>query len=444
MRIEVKVPVLPESVTEATLVSWHKKAGQSVKRDENLIDIETDKVVLELPAPIAGVLAEIRKPDGSTVTAQEVIAVIDTEGKAAEAAAPPAAPPAKAATKAPAASVAPTAKASAEATAKAPAAPARAASSAPATGLAPPEATALPAARKMMAEQNIGAGDISGTGRGGRITKGDVIAAGESRADAAKPAPVPASSAPVQPSVSPAPVQPAPGTRPEQRVAMSRLRQRVAERLVQSQSKAAILTKLNVVNMGPVIELRSRYKERFEKEHGVKLGFMGFFVKAAVHALKKFPAVNASIDGTDIIYHGYFDIGIAVGSPRGLVVPILRDADLMSIAEIEKAVADFGKRAQEGKLTVEELTGGTYTISNGGVFGSMLSTPIINPPQSAILGVHATKDRAVVENGQVVVRPMNYLAQSYDHRIIDGREAVLSLVAIKEALEDPARMLLDL
>jgi 2-oxoglutarate dehydrogenase E2 component (dihydrolipoamide succinyltransferase) len=424
MRVEVKVPVLPESVTEATLVSWHKQAGQSVKRDENLIDIETDKVVLELPAPNAGVLVEIRKPDGSTVTAQEVIAVIDTEGKAAEAAAP----------------AAPTAKASAEAAIKTAAAPARASASGPAT----PEPTALPAARKMMAEQNIGAGDIPGTGRGGRITKGDVIAAAESRADAAKPAPVPASSPPVQPSARPAPVQPAQGARPEQRVQMSRLRQRVAERLVQSQATAAILTTFNEVNMGPVIELRSRYKERFEKEHGVKLGFMGFFVKAAVHALKKFPAVNASIDGTDIIYHGYFDIGIAVGSPRGLVVPILRDADLMSIAEIEKAVADFGKRAQEGKLTVEELTGGTYTISNGGVFGSMLSTPIINPPQSAILGVHATKDRAVVENGQVVVRPMNYLAQSYDHRIIDGREAVLSLVAIKEALEDPARMLLDL
>jgi 2-oxoglutarate dehydrogenase E2 component (dihydrolipoamide succinyltransferase) len=431
MRIEVKVPVLPESVAEATLVSWHKKAGQSVKRDENLIDIETDKVVLELPAPNAGVLVEIRKGDGSTVTAQEVIAVIDTEGKASEAAAS-------------AASVAPAAKAPAEAATKAPAASARASPSAPATAAAPSSATALPAARKIMAEQNIGAGEIPGTGRGGRITKGDVIAAAESRADAARPAPVPASSPPVQPSARPAPVQPSQGTRPEQRVAMSRLRQRVAERLVQSQATAAILTTFNEVNMGPVIELRSRYKERFEKEHGVKLGFMGFFVKAAVHALKKFPAVNASIDGTDIIYHGYFDIGIAVGSPRGLVVPILRDADLMSIADIEKAVADFGKRAQEGKLTVEELTGGTYTISNGGVFGSMLSTPIINPPQSAILGVHATKDRAVVENGQVVVRPMNYLAQSYDHRIIDGREAVLSLVAIKEALEDPARMLLDL
>jgi 2-oxoglutarate dehydrogenase E2 component (dihydrolipoamide succinyltransferase) len=429
MRIEVKVPVLPESVAEATLVSWHKKAGQSVKRDENLIDIETDKVVLELPAPNAGVLAEIRKPDGSTVTAQEVIAVIDTEGKAAEAAA--------------AVSAAPTPNASAEAAAKAPV-PARASPSPPATATAPSSATALPAARKMMAEQNIGAGEVSGTGRGGRITKGDVIAAAESRADATKPAPVPASSPPVQPSAKPAPVQPAQGMRPEQRVPMSRLRQRVAERLVQSQATAAILTTFNEVNMGPLIELRGRYKERFEKEHGVKLGFMGFFVKAAVHALKKFPALNASIDGTDIIYHGYFDIGIAVGSPRGLVVPILRDADLMSIAEIEKAVADFGKRAQEGKLTVEELTGGTYTISNGGVFGSMLSTPIINPPQSAILGVHATKDRAVVENGQVVVRPMNYLAQSYDHRIIDGREAVLSLVAIKDALEDPARMLLDL
>src|SRR6266478_6306561 len=392
MRIEVKVPVLPESITEATLVNWHKKAGESVKRDENLIDIETDKVVLELPAPNAGVLAEIRKPDGSTVTAEEVIAVIDTEGKGAEAAAPAAKAPAGA-TKAPTAPAVPTAKGSAEATAKAPAAPARASSSASATAAATPEATALPAARKMMAEQKIVAGGIPGTGRGGRITKGDVIAAAESRADAAKPAPVPASSPPLQPSARPAPVQPAQGTRPEQRVAMSRLRQRVAERLVQSQSTAAILTTFNEVNMGPVIELRSRYKERFEKEHGVKLGFMGFFVKAAVHALKKFPAVNASIDGTDIIYHGYFDIGIAVGSPRGLVVPILRDADQLSVAEIEKQIADFGRRAQDGKLTVEELTGGTFSISNGGVFGSMLSTPIINPPQSAILGVHATRER---------------------------------------------------
>jgi 2-oxoglutarate dehydrogenase E2 component (dihydrolipoamide succinyltransferase) len=433
MRIEVKVPVLPESVAEATLVSWHKKIGEPVKRDENLIDIETDKVVLELPAPNAGVLAEIRKPDGSTVTAQEVIAVIDTEGKGAQAPA-----------SVPAASAAPVAKAPAEASPKTSAAQTAASSSAPASAPPSASATALPAARKLMADQNVAAGDVSGTGRGGRITKGDVLAAAESSADAGKPAPVPASSPPVQPIAKPPPVQPAQGARPEQRVPMSRLRQRVAERLVQSQSTAAILTTFNEVNMGPIIELRSRYKERFEKEHGVKLGFMGFFVKAAVHALKKFPAVNASIDGTDIVYHGYFDIGIAVGGPRGLVVPILRDADMMSIAEIEKAVADFGKRAQDGKLTVEELTGGTYTISNGGVFGSMLSTPIINPPQSAILGVHATKDRAVVENGQVVVRPMNYLAQSYDHRIIDGREAVLSLVAIKDALEDPARMLLDL
>jgi 2-oxoglutarate dehydrogenase E2 component (dihydrolipoamide succinyltransferase) len=413
MRVEVKVPQLPESVAEATLVSWHKQAGQAVKRDENLIDIETDKVVLELPAPGDGVLVEVLKGNGSTVTSNEVIAILDTEAKAA------AAPSATA----PAPTPAPASAATAAASAAAP---------------------ALPAARKLMAEQGIGAGDVSGTGRGGRITKGDVLAAA-------------AKAAPVAPAIAVAPLPPAPaakapavalpgalGNRPEQRVPMSRLRQRVAERLVQSQSTAAILTTFNEVNMQPVIELRNRYKDRFEKEHGVKLGFMGFFVKAAVHALKKYPLVNASIDGNDIVYHGYYDVGIAVGSPRGLVVPIVRDADQLSLAEIEKTIADFGKRAQEGKLSVEELTGGTYTISNGGVFGSMLSTPIINPPQSAILGVHATKDRAVVENGQVVVRPMNYLAQSYDHRIIDGREAVLSLVAIKEALEDPARLLLDL
>ena len=293
----------------------------------------------------------------------------------------------------------------------------------------------------MMAEQGVDPASVAGSGRGGRITKGDVIAAAEAKNAAAEPAAPPAKAAAAAPAVQlPANL----GSRPEQRVPMSRLRQRVAERLVQSQSTAAILTTFNEVNMQPVIDLRNRYKDRFEKEHGVKLGFMGFFVKAAVHALKKFPAVNASIDGADIVYHGYFDIGIAVGSPRGLVVPIIRDADQLSIAEVEARIADFGKRAGEGKLTVEELTGGTYTISNGGVFGSMLSTPIINPPQSAILGVHATKERAVVENGQVVVRPINYLAQSYDHRIIDGREAVLSLVAIKEALEDPARLLLDL
>jgi len=413
MLIEVKVPVLPESITEATLVNWHKKAGESVRRDENLIDVETDKVVLELPAPDSGVIAEIRKPDGATGMAQEVIAVIDTAAKATAA---------KSAVVAGAAAAPPSPTATAVA--------------------AQDNVSALPSARKLMADQGVAAAQVTGTGRGGRITKGDVLEAVEAKATTPK---APKLSAPEPVAKAPAvPLPTKPGGRPEQRVPMSRLRQRVAERLVQSQSVAAILTTFNEVNMAPVIELRNRYKERFEKEHGVKLGFMGFFVKAAVHALRKFPALNASIDATDIIYHGYFDIGIAVGSPRGLVVPILRDADQLTIAEIEQQIADFGKRAQEGKLTVEELTGGTYTISNGGVFGSMLSTPIINPPQSAILGVHATKDRAVVENGQIVVRPMNYLAQSYDHRIIDGREAVLSLVAIKEALEDPARMLLDL
>ena len=425
MKIEVKVPQLPESVAEATLVNWHKQPGQAVKRDENLIDVETDKVVLELPAPSDGVLVEIRRPDGSTVTSNDVIAVIDTEGAGAVAA------PAAAKADGGAAAAAPVA-----------AAPAATAASAAPAGAAP---GALPAARKMMAESGVDPASVAGTGRGGRITKGDVMAAAAPAAApaAGKPAaaPAPAAARPPAPAV---PLSPALGSRPEQRVPMSRLRMRVAERLVQSQATAAILTTFNEVNMQPVIDLRSKYKDRFEKEHGVKLGFMGFFVKAAVHALKKFPLVNASIDGADIVYHGYYDIGIAVGSPRGLVVPIIRDADQLSIADIEKVIGDFGKRAQEGKLTVEELTGGTYTISNGGVFGSMLSTPIINPPQSAILGVHATRERPVVENGQVVVRPINYLAQSYDHRIIDGREAVLSLVAIKEALEDPARLLLDL
>ncbi|HEY8243178.1 MAG TPA: 2-oxoglutarate dehydrogenase complex dihydrolipoyllysine-residue succinyltransferase [Casimicrobiaceae bacterium] len=419
MKIEVKVPQLPESVAEATLVSWHKKPGDPVKRDENLIDIETDKVVLELPAPSDGVLVEVLKPSGATVTSNDVIAVIDTEAKGAAAA-----------------SAAPTTEIARPAAAAAAAAKPAAAQAAPSPG-------ALPAARKMLDEKAMSAADVEGTGRGGRVTKGDVLAAAAppKAAPAAAAAPAPAT----RPAPAPAPmVSPTQGSRPEQRVPMSRLRQRVAERLVMSQSTAAILTTFNEVNMAPLIELRARYKDRFEKEHGVKLGFMGFFVKAVVHALKKYPLVNASIDGQDIVYHGYYDIGIAVGSPRGLVVPIIRDADQLSIAEIEKVIADFGKRAQEGKLSVEELTGGTYTISNGGVFGSMLSTPIINPPQSAILGVHATKDRPVVENGQVVVRPINYLAQSYDHRIIDGREAVLSLVAIKEALEDPARMLLDL
>jgi 2-oxoglutarate dehydrogenase E2 component (dihydrolipoamide succinyltransferase) len=427
MRIEVKVPQLPESVTEATLVNWHKKPGEPVKRDENLIDVETDKVVLELPAPGDGVLIEITREDGATVTSNDVIGVIDTDAKGAQPG---------------------TAKAPAQ-TPVQPVSTPQAAPPAPEPAKAAEPATAMPAARKMMADKGVDATTVTGTGRGGRITKEDVAAV-DAKAPPAAPAARPAAPSvqPVAPSAKPSapPVSlpPALGSRPEQRVPMSRLRQRVAERLVQSQSTAAILTTFNEVNMQPIIELRNKYKERFEKEHGVKLGFMGFFVKAAVHALKKFPALNASIDGSDIVYHGYFDIGIAVGSPRGLVVPILRDADQMSIADIEKQIGDYGKRANEGKLTVEELTGGTYTISNGGVFGSMLSTPIINPPQSAILGVHATKERAVVENGQIVIRPINYLAQSYDHRIIDGREAVLSLVAIKEALEDPARLLLDL
>jgi len=402
MLVDVKVPQLSESVAEATLLAWHKKAGEPVKADENLVDIETDKVVLETPAPASGVLVRVIKGDGSTVTSKEIIAQIDTEAKASAGAEPAA--PAKATVPAPAAAAVAT----------------------------------MPAAQKLAAEKNVDTAAISGTGRGGRVTKGDVI---EAVQGAAKPAAQPAVATPraAAPSVDLSEL----GERAEQRVPMSRLRARVAERLVQSQSTAAILTTFNEVNMQPVIDLRNKYKDRFEKEHGAKLGFMSFFVKAAVYALKKFPMVNASIDGNDIVYHGYFDIGMAVGSPRGLVVPIIRNADQLSLAEIEKTIADFGKRAQDGKLTLEELTGGTFSISNGGVFGSMLSTPIINPPQSAILGVHATKERPVVENGQIVIRPMNYLALSYDHRIIDGREAVLSLVAMKDALEDPARMLLD-
>jgi 2-oxoglutarate dehydrogenase E2 component (dihydrolipoamide succinyltransferase) len=411
--LEVKVPQLSESVAEATLLQWHKKVGEAVARDENLIDIETDKVVLELPAPEAGVITEIIKGDGSTVVAGEVIAKIDTEAKAATAAAAPA--QAKAAEPV--------------------AAMAAAASNASA-------AIAMPAAAKMLADNNLSAGQVAGSGKGGRVTKGDVINVIEGKAAPAAPAPVPAAKPALQ-AVA-APVSADLGNRPEERVPMSRLRARIAERLLQSQSTNAILTTFNEVNMQPVMDLRERYKVKFEKEHGVKLGFMSFFVKAAVAALKKFPVLNASVDGNDIVYHGYFDIGIAVGSPRGLVVPILRNADQMSIAEIEKKIAEFGAKAKDGKLTLDELTGGTFSISNGGVFGSMLSTPIINPPQSAILGIHATKDRAVVENGQIVIRPMNYLAMSYDHRIIDGREAVLGLVAMKEALEDPARLLLDL
>ena len=422
-QIEVKVPQLSESVAEATLLQWHKKVGDAVARDENLVDIETDKVVLELPAPSAGVIVEIKKGDGATVVADEVIATIDTEAKAG-AAAPQAAAPAQA--PAPAQ----------------PAAPAQAA--APAAGGATGGPT-MPAAAKLLAEKGIDPSQVAGTGRDGRITKGDALAATAQPA-AATPSALPAVNAPAALPVAKAPVNLG-GLlegRAEQRVPMSRLRQRVAERLLQSQQTNAILTTFNEVNMQPVMSLRKKYQEKFEKEHGVRLGFMSFFVKAAVHALKKFPIVNASIDGNDIVYHGYFDIGVAVGSPRGLVVPVIRNADQLSFHQIEQTITDFGKRAQAGKIGIEELSGGTFSISNGGVFGSMLSTPIINPPQSAILGVHATKERPVVENGQVVIRPINYLALSYDHRIIDGREAVLFLVAIKDALEDPSRLLLDL
>jgi 2-oxoglutarate dehydrogenase E2 component (dihydrolipoamide succinyltransferase) len=391
MQIEVKIPALSESVSEAALLAWHKREGEAVSRGENLIDIETDKVVLELPAPQAGVLSRIVKKGGETVTSGEVIAVIDTEAKAEVAAARPVAKPAETVSVA--------------------------------------EPVLSPAARKLVAEKDVPPEKLEGTGRGGRITKGDVLTALEAPTPAAVPGTVDLSAVL--------------GERPEQRVPMTRLRARVAERLVQAQQTAAILTTFNEVNMQPVMDLRTRYKERFEKEHGVKLGFMSFFVKASIAALKKFPVLNASVDGNDIVYHGYYDIGIAVGTPRGLVVPILRDADQMSFAEIEKKIADFGARAKDGRLSMEELTGGTFSISNGGVFGSMMSTPILNPPQSAILGMHKTYDRPVAENGQIVIRPMMYLALSYDHRIIDGREAVLSLIAIKEALEDPARLLLQ-
>jgi 2-oxoglutarate dehydrogenase E2 component (dihydrolipoamide succinyltransferase) len=420
-QIEVKVPQLSESVAEATLLSWHKKVGEAVSRDENLIDIETDKVVLELPAPAAGVIVQIIKNDGGTVVSGEVIAIIDTEASAGASTGQVSAAPAPAAEAAPAAAAAATAGAPAGTKGD----------------------VAMPAAAKILADNKMTAADATGTGRDGRVTKGDALAAVANKPAVAAPAPL-AAAAPkaALPQVAAPAVNL--GDRPEERVPMSRLRARIAERLLQSQSTNAILTTFNEVNMQPVIDLRNKYKDKFEKEHGVKLGFMSFFVKAAVAALKKYPILNASVDGNDIIYHGYFDIGIAVGSPRGLVVPILRNADQMSIADIEKKIGEFGQKAKDGKLTLEDLTGGTFSISNGGVFGSMLSTPIINPPQSAILGVHATKDRAVVENGQIVIRPMNYLAMSYDHRIIDGREAVLGLVAMKDALEDPARLLLDL
>jgi len=399
MLIEVKVPALSESVAEATLLTWHKKAGDYVKRDENLIDIETDKVVLELPSPESGVLKEIVKQDGVSVAANEVIARIDTSVEVAD----------------------------------------EAVSSVPAPEIVDKKelaaaVVAMPAARKMAAENGLQISSVQGTGRGGRVTKSDIQAAVQK-----KDVPAAAQTNNVV-NFSTA----SEDGRVSQRVPMSRLRKRVSERLLQSQASAAILKTFNEVNMQPVIDIRNRYKSQFEKEHGVKLGFMSFFVKAVVAGLKKFPIVNASVDGDDIVYHGYFDIGMAVGSPRGLVVPIIRNADQMSFSDVEKQIGDFGQRAQEGRLSIEELSGGTFSISNGGVFGSMLSTPIINPPQSAILGIHATKERPVVENGEIVIRPMNYLALSYDHRIIDGREAVLFLVAIKDALEDPSRLLLDL
>ncbi|MEO7057226.1 MAG: 2-oxoglutarate dehydrogenase complex dihydrolipoyllysine-residue succinyltransferase [Caldimonas sp.] len=442
--IEVKVPQLSESVAEATLLQWRKKPGEPVEMDEILVEIETDKVVLEVPAPASGVLAQILKNDGDSCIAEELIAKIDTEGKQAVSGAMqiesvPAAEPAAGERPGITGDVAALAQTKSE--------------------------IAMPAAAKLMAEHDLSAGSVPGTGRDGRVTKGDVLGVLEGGAKAALPAvPAARASAPTSgPNVSSVPAAkasvaatprplpgvsaPAPssqGDRPEQRVPMSRLRARIAERLLQSQSTNAILTTFNEVNMAPVIDMRKRFQEKFEKEHGTKIGFMSFFVKAAVAALKRYPIINASVDGNDIVYHGYFDIGIAVGSPRGLVVPILRNADQMSFADIEKKIAEFGKKAADGKLSLDDLTGGTFSISNGGVFGSMLSTPIINPPQAAILGVHATKDRAVVENGQIVVRPMNYLALSYDHRIIDGREAVLGLVAMKEALEDPARLLFEI
>ena len=405
--IEVRVPQLSESVSEATLLSWHKQVGEAVKEGENLIDVETDKVVLELPASKSGVLTKILKRDGESVTSNEVIALLNTEAAVAQTAAPHAA----------------------------------ASSAVP------------PSVRKLAREHEIDAGSLQGSGRSGRVTKEDVLNVMQQ----SKPTPIPPPTPPLkggEPTLPPLQGEgwggdgvnstSITGGRVEQRVPMTRIRQRIAERLLQSQQNAAILTTFNEVNMQPVLDLRNKYKDAFEKKHGVKLGFSSFFVKAAVLALQQFPIVNASVDGTDIIYHGYFDIGMAIGSERGLVVPIIRDADKLSFADIEKQIADFGARAKVGKLTMEELTGGTFSISNGGVFGSMLSTPIINPPQSAILGIHATKDRPVAENGQVVIRPMNYLALSYDHRIIDGREAVQFLAAIKEVLEYPGRVLLDL
>ncbi|ROR35005.1 2-oxoglutarate dehydrogenase complex dihydrolipoyllysine-residue succinyltransferase [Inmirania thermothiophila] len=419
MRVEVKVPVLPESVADATVLAWHKKPGDPVRRDENLVDIETDKVVLDVPAPQDGVLAEIVRGEGETVLAGELLAVVETDGAAA----------------APAASAEAAAQAAAPAAQEAPA------------GAAPPLS---PAVRRLVEEHGLDPSQIQGSGKGGRILKEDVLRHIEAAKAAAPAAPQAAASSVMQaapaetrPEVE-APAVGGPGQRPERRVPMTRLRQRIAQRLKEAQNTAAILTTFNEVNMKPVMDLRARYRDRFEKEHGIRLGFMSFFVKAAVEALKRFPEVNASIDGADIVYHGYYDIGVAVSSPRGLVVPIIRDADQLSFAEIEKTIADFAVKARDGRLSIEELTGGTFSISNGGIFGSLNSTPILNPPQSAILGMHKIQERPVVENGEIVIRPMMYLALSYDHRIIDGREAVQFLVTIKDCIEDPARMLLEI
>ncbi len=407
--INVVVPQLSESVAEATLLDWKKKVGQAVIADETLIEVETDKVVLEVPAPQSGILVSIVVGDGGTVTSNQLLATIDTEAKAGVT-------------------------------------PAKAVASLPTKPVPTPvkSTVAMPAAAKIAADNAINLNALSGSGKDGRITKGDVL---HSIANPIAVTPVAITPVPapvLQTVVAPIDVSSLTQGRIEQRVPMSRLRARIAERLLQSQAANATLTTFNEVNMAPVIEMRKRFQEKFEKEHGVKIGFMSFFIKAAVAALKKYPVLNASVDGNDVVYHGYFDIGIAVGSPRGLVVPILRNADQMSFADIEKKIAEFSQKANNGLLSIEDMTGGTFSISNGGVFGSMLSTPIINPPQSAILGVHATKDRAVVENGEIVIRPMNYLALSYDHRIIDGREAVLGLVAMKEALEDPTRLLFDI
>ncbi|MEZ5583565.1 MAG: 2-oxoglutarate dehydrogenase complex dihydrolipoyllysine-residue succinyltransferase [Candidatus Competibacteraceae bacterium] len=420
MSVEVLVPALPESVADATLVNWHKQPGDQVRRGENLVDLETDKVVLEMPAPADGVLSEILRSDGEVVTTGDLIAHIDETAAQTDAA--PAAAPQDTGAATPATAEEPTAAAGVD------------------------EESLSPAVRRLVREHGLDVRKISSSGRGGAHHQSRCISlSGRTKAAPAAPQPAPAPTAPpakMERPESPA-VPPDSLGRLEQRVPMTRLRARIAERLVEAQHTAALLTTFNEVNMQPIMDIRTRYRDKFEKNHGTRLGFMSFFVKAVIEALKRFPAVNGSIDGNDIIYHGYYDIGIAVSSPRGLVVPILRDADQMSFADIEKVIADFGKRAQEGTLTMEELTGGTFSITNGGVFGSLMSTPILNPPQSAILGMHKTMERPMVENGQIVARPMMYLALTYDHRIIDGREAVSSLVAIKECLEDPARLLLQ-